>query len=227
MSKLKKGQKGRLDGGSLQTSTFKGLLDASYDGRKSVDGFIKDDSISSKTSKVYRDPITKQVVVAHQGTKGAKDWLNNLKFAIGGTKAYKKTRRFKEAERVQRLAEEKYGAQNISTIGHSQGALQSEILGKNTKEILTLNKASNPFENRSKGANQFDVRTKNDLVSKATELFTKKKKNNGNEITLQSNSSNPLTEHSTNVLERVDPNTTIGTGIIKRRHMKRYHIIQR
>jgi len=198
-------------GGKLAVSSLKGLLDASYDGNDEVGNYEKDNELSSKTSKVYKDKNTGQVVVAHKGTSGLKDWMNNAVYAIGGVKAYKKTKRYKEAAKIQKKAEEKYGKQNISTIGHSQAGLQAELLGKNTKEIITLNKASHPFINRSKAANQHDIRTKNDAVS----YFTKR--NNGNEINIKSKSKNILKEHSIDTLNRLDNNKEIGQGIRKRR----------
>ena len=56
------------------------------------------------------------------------------------------TPRYKEALQVQQQAEKKYGAKNISTIGHSQGGYQAQLLGANTQEIITLNKATRPQE---------------------------------------------------------------------------------
>ena len=52
------------------------------------------------------------------------------------------TPRYKEAQQVQQQAETKYRAKNISTIGHSQGGYQAQLLGANTQEIITLNKAT-------------------------------------------------------------------------------------
>jgi hypothetical protein len=114
-------------------------------------------ALSSKTSKVFVNPQTGQTVVAHRGTSGWSDWLNNGIWALGGNDAYKKTARYKEAEKVQRDAEQKYGAKNVTTIGHSQGGLQAELLGKNVHEIITLNEATRPFTN-STHDNQYDVR---------------------------------------------------------------------
>jgi putative lipase involved disintegration of autophagic bodies len=56
------------------------------------------------------------------------------------------TQRYKEALQVQQQAKKKYRAKNITTIGHSQGGYQAQILGANSKEIITLNKATRPQE---------------------------------------------------------------------------------
>lgn len=203
-------------GGKLTVSNLKGLLNASYDKKvKSVNGFIQDESLSTKTSKVYVNPETGQAVVAHKGTSGFTDWFNNAVYAVGGTKAYKMTPRFKEAQRVQHQAEEKYGKDKISTIGHSQGGLQAELLGQNTHEVITLNKATRPFEN-IKGDNQYDIKSSRDIVSSLNPFqnnpFTPKK---GHDIIIPAKSLNILDEHSIETLERLENDKTIGHGVRK------------
>jgi len=198
-----------MEGGKLSTQNLKGLLDASYDPRKKkVGDFVLDKELSSGTSKVYRNPKSGQVVVAHRGTAGIMDWGNNAVYALGGKEAYKLTPRYKEAEKVQRRTEKKYGASNVSTIGHSQGGLQSELLGGRSKEIITLNKATRPFEsNRNK--NQFDVRSDRDVVSGLNPFARKSKK----DVNIKAQSYNPLTEHSGDVLNRLGKNRQIGRGV--------------
>jgi hypothetical protein len=198
-----------MEGGRLSTQNLKGLLDASYDPKKKkVGDFVLDKELSSGTSKVYRNVATGQVVVAHRGTAGITDWGNNAIYAIGGKRAYKLTSRYKEAEKVQRQAEKKYGASNVSTIGHSQGGLQSELLGGRSKEIITLNKATLPFESNT-NKNQFDVRSSRDVVSGLNPFAKKLKKN----VNIKAQSYNPLTEHSGDILNRLNKNLTIGKGI--------------
>jgi hypothetical protein len=205
-----------MKGKALASKTFKGLLKGSYTGNEKVDDFELDKSISSGTSKVYRNPKTGQVVVSHRGTKGTSDWLNNAVYGLFGKTGYKMTPRFKEAEEVQKKAQEKYGAKNISTIGHSQGGLQAELLGEDTREILTLNKATRPFDSQA-GKNQFDVRAKTDLIS-ALNPFAKK---TGKEIEYES-SSNPFTAHRVESVAEDD--TMIGQGIKNPwiKHVKKY-----
>jgi hypothetical protein len=193
------------NGGKLSVSTFKNLLKSSYKPQDEVDGFIQDKNLSSKTSKVYVNPLTNQTVVAHQGTSGFSDWLNNAVYAVGGQTLYKMTPRYKEAEKVQKEAEKKYGSKNITTIGHSQAGLQAELLGGNTNEILTLNKATRPFSNTKK-ENQYDIQSGGDYVS-ALNPFQPK---NYNEIIIPSQTSNPLTEHDITILERLEGDRMIG-----------------
>jgi hypothetical protein len=198
-----------VEGGKLAVSELQGLLEASYDPSISnVNDFELDRSISSKTSKVYYNSKTGQAVVAHMGTQGVLDWGNNAIYAVGGDWAYKKTRRYKEAKRVQEAAEAKYGAKNVSTIGHSQGGLQAELLGKNSKEIITLNKATRPFGNK-KAETQTDIRTTGDIVSK----FNPFQKKNEKEIVIKSQSYNPLKEHSIDTLTGLEGAQMVGEGI--------------
>jgi hypothetical protein len=198
-----------MKGGKLSAPELKGLLDASYDSKvKKVGDFEMDKQLSSSTSKVYRNPVTGQVVVAHRGTAGISDWGNNALYAIGGKRAYKLTPRYKEAEKVQRRAEKKYGASNVTTIGHSQGGLQSELLGGRSKEIITLNKATLPFESNT-NKNQYDIRSDRDVVSGLNPFARKSKK----DVNIKAKTYNPLTEHSGDVLDRLGKNKIIGKGV--------------
>jgi hypothetical protein len=174
------------------------LLEASYSGIEEVEGFSIDKSISSKTSKVYVHP-SGQVVVAHKGTSGVLDWGNNISYALLGDTGYKLTPRFKEAKKVQQNAEKKYGEKNVTTIGHSQGAYQAQLLGEKSREIITLNKATRPQElihGSSKKKNQYDVRSSGDLVSLFRNPLQLKNDKTINEL------GNPLKSHSTNVLKK-------------------------
>jgi len=188
----------RIKGNGLKANTFKELLEASYSGKEEVAGFNLDKSISSKTSKVYVHP-SGHVVVAHQGTASVMDWGNNAVYALSGDTGYKFTPRYKEAKKVQEAAEKKYGAKNISTVGHSQGSYQAQLLGAKTHEIITLNKATRPQEvlyGSSKKKNQYDVRASTDLVSLFRNPFQKKNETTINVV------GNPLKSHSLNVLDK-------------------------
>jgi hypothetical protein len=185
-------------GGKIETGNFKKILDASYakNPEKNINGYILDEQLSKGNSKVYHHPETKHTVVAHRGTSGLKDWMNNLVYAIGGKKAYKMTKRYKDAEAQHREAEKKYGVENISTIGHSQGGLQAELLGKRNKEIITLNKATRPFTDPRKQKNQFDIRSKGDVVSKLNNSKYDVEFDNKNQF-------NPISAHSTDTLDEL------------------------
>lgn len=194
-----------IEGEGLSVKDLNALLKDTYSKGGNVNDYMIDNSISTKTSKVYVNPKTGSVVVGHRGTEGLFDWGNNLVYAFGGKTAYELTPRFKEAKAVQLRAEKKYGAKNITTIGHSQGGLQAEMLGKNSKEIITLNKATRPFSGAT-AANQYDVRSSRDIVSALNPFGSK----DNRAIEIKGETLNPLEEHSTDVLKRLDEEQQIG-----------------
>ena len=201
-----------LNGGGLKASSLQMLLESTYTGNE-VEGFTIDKSISSNETRVFVSNASPHVIVAHTGTYNTADWGNNLAYAVGGDFAYKQTPRFKRAERVQKLAEKKYNPANITTIGHSQGSLLAQLLGKNTFEIITLNGASRPQDllkfNQSK--NQYNVRSEADIVSLWRNPLQRR-----NETTIKKKSNNVILEHKPNVLSRLDKNKIIGktTGFV-------------
>ena len=191
--------KQNMNGGALTGDEMKKFLDASYNNKiNTVDGYVLDESVSGKTSRVFVNPETGQTIVSHQGTQGLTDWGNNLAFAIGGKKLYKQTGRYKEAKRIQDRAMEKYGTDNLTTIGHSQGGLQAEMLGSKGNEIITVNKATRPLTNRKK-SNQYDIRVKGDVIS-SLNPFQKKSKR---DVEINKKGFNPLAHHSYNVLGKI------------------------
>jgi len=188
-----KAKKEKVEGKGLKDTDFKNIIEATYKPRE-VKGWTLDKSISSNTSKVWKKNDGNQVVIAHRGTQGFLDWANNAMFAMGGEMGYKLTPRYKEAYRVQKLAERKYGRDyKISTIGHSQGGLQAQLLGHRSDETITFNKATRPSDLISASKqrkNQYDYSTRGDPVSIFRSPFEKYKSLN------IKGSYNPLHAHS-------------------------------
>ena len=126
----------------------------------------------------------------------------DLYYALGGN--VKNTNRFKHAQKVQKEAEKKYGVDSTTTLGHSLGGKIASSVGQDSKQIITYNKAVNPYDAFKKtSSKEINIRTSLDPVSV---LLPKNK----NTITIKSKSSNPLVEHSTNALGRLDKNKVIG-----------------
>jgi DNA-directed RNA polymerase subunit F len=201
------GKQPRKRGGKLAVRDIKNLLNASYDLSTPTGDFVLDTTISKPRSSVFFNAKTGQAVVSHRGTDSATDWGNNLVYGIGGDWAYKKTARYKEAEKVQKLAEAKYGAQNVSTLGHSQAGKISELVGTNSREIITLNKATRLGSNKV-APNEYDIRSSGDAVS----ALNPTAKKSGKEITIAKKSNNPLEEHSIDILDRLPQDEMIGQG---------------
>ena len=179
-----------LSGSGLPASTLRKLLDASYGGDPPR-GWRKDKELSTNQNKVFVGP-SGQAVVSHRGTSGtAQDWANNAIYGLAGETAYKMTGRYRKAARVQAAAESKYG--KVITIGHSQGGLLAQQLGKD--EVITLNKATKPsYLLRSKRKKQTDVRSTGDVVSSMGNPSQKT-------VRIRARTSDPLTEHGTDVLD--------------------------
>ena len=192
-----------LTGGRLSINHIKRMLKASYkDAPEKIDDFILDKELSGKYAVVYYNPITGQTVVVHRGTEGTlNDWTNNLMYAVG---KYKWTPRYQEGLRTQRKAEKKYGAKNISTIGHSQGAILARELGQNTKEIITLNPA---YKGEKPLKNEYNIRSSRDVVSSG--LWGTKR---SHDLVIPAKGVNLLGEHMIDILDRVDGNKYIGVN---------------
>ena len=194
-------------GGGMVASDISALLKQSYNSKNPADiGDYKiDKELSGQRVQVYTK--NGKAYVVHRGTASAKDWLTNASLLVGY-----KGKRFKHARDIQNKAAAKYGAQNITTLGHSQGGYWAEKLGSDknkSAETITLNKATLPSQIGKKiKSNQTDIRTTADPVSTLNKLQRGKKKRT---VTIQSNLiNNPLKEHSVDVLNRLDENQFIG-----------------
>lgn len=199
----------------MKAKTIKSLLNASYDETppdKLKNGLRLDKNLTIPTVKTYYNKNSNEAYVVHRGTQGLKDWLNNVAYLTGN---YKRTDRFRQAKEIQDKAEDKYGKSNISTLGHSQGSVLARELGKDTKQVINVNPAYK-FERPLK--NEYTVRSSGDVVSalyapvaKAREILYPNY-SKAHDITIpEARPSNPLDEHSYNILDRLG-NKEIGVG---------------
>jgi hypothetical protein len=112
----------------------------------------------------------------------------------------KYTPRHIHSKNIQNKTEQKYGTENLYTVGHSQGGFHAENLGVKSKKVITYNKPVLPNDVFKKGkSNQIDIRTENDPVS----ILSKFQFRNKNIHTIPSTSKNLLQEHSTDALNRI------------------------
>jgi hypothetical protein len=199
----------RKIGGKLSARDLKGLIDQSYNKKNEDYGDFKvDKSLSDPEVKVFKNEKTGQVVVAHRGTHSLGDVYLDAQYALG--RDITKSRRYKHSADIQRKAEDKYGKENISTIGHSLGKKLAEV-GKDSHEVIGVNGAFNVKDALKPTAdNEFNVRSAVDAVSG---LSAPKGKN---VLTIPAQSANLLAEHSSDVLNRIDPDTQIGRGHLKK-----------
>ena len=196
----------QIQGGALATSDFQALLNASYDSKINLPkNWIRDKELSKDSASVFLNYATGQVVVAHRGTiSTVKDWSNNLVYAIGGEKLYKTTDRYKISKDVQKSAEAKYGAENVTTISHSQGGIAAELVGGKSKEIINYNKATAPFQANTINKNQTDVSADFDVISRLNPFQNTKAKSR---VKFDAKSKNILYNHSIKALDNLQRDT--------------------
>ena len=197
----------RLKGGSINAKDLEALLHLSYQPELSdYDNYKIDKELSGFRVKVYTK--NNKAYIVHRGTKGFQDIMTDAKLGFN----YKGGKRFKHAERIQKLAEDKYGKDNTYTFGHSLGSTISNEVGKDSKEIINLNRPVLIQDIMSlKPYNSTDITTTYDPISILKPFETK----NGKEISIDSTTWNPLKEHKTTVLNRLDDNMIIGNGLNK------------
>lgn len=175
-------------GGALSGKETKEFIKASYEKKKKaqkVGDYTLDKSLSSKKNKVYVGPKG-DVVISNAGTSSASDWVNNARIGTD----YKKTKRYKDVEKTQKKAIEKYGLENITNVAHSQSGHAVNILAKKglTKEAIAVNPA---LLGTKANRNVDVVRSSADVVSALAK---------GKRKTIKAKSFNPLTEHSADIL---------------------------
>jgi hypothetical protein len=212
------GQGRKKKGGKLRADEVRNLLEASYQDEppEKIGDWILDNGLSNQYGKVYYSPDGR-AVVAHRGTSGALDWGNNLAYALG---QYENTDRYKQGKAIQEQAESKYGAKNISTLGHSQGSVLSRKLGKNTKEIINVNPA---YKGEVPLKNEYNIRSSKDVVSGLYAPVSKISKvlypsyTDKHSITIPTDKSfDVLGNHSYDILNKLgDKNIGEGAGVVK------------
>jgi hypothetical protein len=191
----------KLSGGALKASQIKDIVDLSYkkgNKDKAPKGYTLDKELSDDRVKVYKDLNSNQVIVAHRGSDGWRDWLDNARYAFRGE--FKSTGTYKEHKKKHDKALDKYGADNVIAVGHSRAGKYVEELNKDrpVKEVLTYNKAAGVTDVfRKNPKNQTDIRTSRDLVSMLNPL----QRNSNKIVTIDQNTLNPLKAHGTSGLE--------------------------
>jgi hypothetical protein len=218
-SQKSKGSSGLLGGSTSGKSTFKGgaaptkgfaykpdpvnmkdvsgMLKETYNKKAgNVGDYRIDSNLSNKRVKVYHDPVSNKVVVAHRGSSNLQDWKENAQMVLG----MRSGKGFKKSKETQKKAEEKYAGAQLTTIGHSKGATHAEMFGKKG-QVITLNKPVVPgdiIHNKKVGKHQTDYKSSRDPVS-VLRGFQKGSKAK----IIKSKTFNPLTEHGVPVLDRL------------------------
>lgn len=192
-------------GKGLTAKKIQHFTSSAYKDNKDISGIGKytlDNSLSTDEVKVFVNTTAKKVVVSNRGTKGMVDWLNNVALISG---KYDITPRYNRAKAVQEKVLKKYKGYEIINVGHSQSGAITKRLNeeKMTNEIINVNPAIMPSDRKKK--NETTIRSTGDVVS----MFHTK---NGKDVIIDAKTNNPLTEHKTEILERLNPKMVIGLG---------------
>jgi len=210
-----------MKGGSLKPQELKDFLQASYEKNapKTIDNYILDDKLSNLYGKVYVNEALKKVVLAFRGTgmeNLGTDWINNLIFLVSDP-GYKLTPRYQTALKMYKGAIKKYKGFKFELIGHSQsGVIINNLCSDKVNNCISLNPA---YKNASLKNNEYIIRSTGDVVSKLTvpkkalnsvlyPQWTKK-----HMINIENKTGNPITEHTVDILDRLNPNMIIGRGV--------------
>ena len=210
-----------MKGGSLKPQELKDFLQASYEKNapKTIDNYILDDKLSNLYGKVYVNEALKKVVLAFRGTgmeNLGTDWINNLFFLVSDP-GYKLTPRYQTALKMYKGAIKKYKGFKFKLIGHSQsGVIVNNLCSDKVNNCISLNPA---YKNASLKNNEYIIRSTGDVVSKMTvpkkalnsvlyPQWTKK-----HMINIENETGNPITEHTVDILDRLNPNMIIGRGV--------------
>jgi len=200
-------------GGKISIKNLKNILNDSYSKTgNDIDDYKIDKELTDDVIKVYRNDKTNEVVMAPKGTSSLNDVATDIKMFAGI-----KDKRFLSAKEKLDKVKAKYPTNKIDLVGHSLAGKVVEEIGANddrVNNIITYNKPTTAFDIVSgrKGINkQIDIRTKNDMVSLLKPFGTI----NPNDRVIDSNTSNPLTEHKIEKLNDLNQDEIIGTGLSK------------
>ena len=177
--------------------------------RSDVGSYQLDRGLSHDRAAIYFDPQANSVVVVNRGTTATlQDWSNNYMLATG---QYNETERMQNALDTQHAVRAKYHNAKITNIAHSQSqAIVTNLNDRGlTDQVITLNGATTPWDTQQK--NETRVRSELDVVSAAQLLAPSRKRNH----TIKAKTWSPLDEHSANILERMNPVTIFGKGVVK------------
>jgi hypothetical protein len=177
---------------------LKDFVEAGYKTKsdaKNIGNYVLDEELSTKRNKVYYDPNTKKAVHTIAGTDTMTDWSNNALIPLG---LHEYSNRHKNSEKIQNKANDKYGKSNVDLVTHSQsGHIAENLANKNL--VGGLNTTLNPaiIGNHNK-----DVTVYKSIFDPVS-LLTNTNKNDYNIIP---KTINPITEHSTNILDKTRKN---------------------
>lgn len=125
-------------------------------------GYVRDNDLSSVNHQAYYNKKKDKLLFNVKGTNpyDINDIVTDGYLAVG---RIKDTTRYKEADKMLKLAKLKYNPSDVSVIGHSLGGNIGSLIASKNDHVLTLDKAAT-FGTRTR-SNEDAYRTSGDLVS--------------------------------------------------------------
>jgi hypothetical protein len=167
---------------------------------KDIGDFVLEYSTSEV--QVYKSKSRKQIIINYVGTYKFLDWLNALAYYY---RFYTTTDRYKRAETEFLKVLNTNPKYKITIVAHSQSAAISRELLKKYKdvfEIINLNPVADPIDEKPL-KKEYTVFSGEDIPS-----FYKR--DSPNDLMIKAESFNPITEHSPDILLRLNLETEFG-----------------
>ena len=92
-----------------------------------LDGFIRDNSLSTEEHSVFHNETTKETVISYRGTTSQDDIKTDSHILFG---TERNTKRYERSEAVYQATKQKYGKDNLTTASHSLGGNLSIHIGE-------------------------------------------------------------------------------------------------
>lgn len=194
----------------LSVAELQQLLKASYDTNlvNVGDKFIIDKSLSGPRVKVFTVAGSKDVIVTHRGSQNVYDWLDNVNYAAGRDISTSGTYRTHKSKHD--AAVNKYGKENITSVGHSRGGAIATALHRKGLSAASIN-LNMPTNFMDMLTHHLHEKTQTNIKSSADPVSTLMPANK-TDIVIPSKTLNPITEHKTDVLDGLNQDMLIGAG---------------
>ena len=205
-----------MKGSGLKVAQIKDFLNASYEENppQRIGEYQIDTELSNQYGKVYFSISKRKVIIVFTGTNSLPDWRFNIIYSVNSS-AYKLTSRYKTAKGMYDRAKMKYKGYKSDLLGHSQAGLLVNLLLNDKTDLdgIALNPA---YKGERQAQNEYVIRSSLDPVSvlKAPSNTINKvlypNWNKTHNIVIPAKTSNPLTEHSIDILDRLPQDKYIG-----------------
>jgi predicted esterase YcpF (UPF0227 family) len=160
-----------------------------------LDGYKLDNQLSGSRVQVYHNPKDNKTIINHRGTQGLNDLITDFKMMLGNSN----NKRFNHGKQITDKAIDKYADSDITLTGHSLGSKIAKESNKlHNKNTILLNPVVLPNDKFDK--TDTIVKSKLDPVSFLYNPKSQKSKT----IEIKSKSLNPINEHKTQILGRLD-----------------------